>query len=376
MINEYEAYYSTTVAGTYTKIPNLVDFTINVGRRNQLDQYGSATASLVFRYPTGYASPITALVTGNYIRITGTEGGIVDFSGTISNVRVKYGIPYSGGVGNADFLYVDCESWFASVGRMQGNGYAMASDTVLNQMLDMSSETGLSSTSTSNQVLAATTVNTTWGDWINRTAMTINGRIIDAAQNQQLVLVSPFKLYQSFVTFTDAATGDGLQKYNQIEFLSLADNFYTQITVDPESYSAVTVTKAGATVPYRNYKTNTFNSSTSQATDLANYLLGNYGTSSFAIASITASQRSQGAYFLLDQVGVLFGSAGIFACVGAQVNVVFRGTTFACVVEGCTVSGNVNDTNYTFHLSGADLNAYMILNNTVFGQLDYNKLGY
>jgi hypothetical protein len=376
MINEYEAYYSTTVAGTYTKIPNLVEFTINVGRRNQLDQYGSATASLVFRYPTGYASPITALVTGNYIRITGTEGAPVNFSGTISNVRVKYGIPYSGGVGNADFLYVECESWFASVGRMQGNGYAMASDTVLNQMLDMSSETGLSSTSTSNQVLAATTVSTTWGDWINRTAMTINGRLVDAAQNQQLRLVSPFKLSQSFVTFTDAETGDGFQKYNQIEFLSLADNFYTQITVDPESYSAVTVTKSGATVPYRNYKTNTFNSSTSQATDLANYLLGNYGTSTFAIASISASQRSQGSYFLLDAVGQVAGSAGIFACVGFQVNVVFRGTTFACVVEGCTVSGNVNDTNYTFHLSGADLNAYLLLDNAVFGKLDNNKLGY
>jgi hypothetical protein len=206
--------------------------------------------------------------------------------------------------------------------------------------------------------------------------MTINGRIVDAAQNQQIRLDSPFKVYVSPVSFTDAGPGGSTQIYNQIQFLSLADNFYTQVTVTPESYSAATVTKSGATVPYRTYQNNTFNSSTSQATDLANYLLGNYGTSRFAITSISASQRAQGDGSLLDQVGMIGADSGIYACIGAQVNVVFRGTTFVCVVEGCTVSGNPDDTNYTFHVSGADLNAYLLLNNAVFGKLDNNKLGY
>jgi hypothetical protein len=31
---------------------------------------------------------------------------------------------------------------------------------------------------------------------------------------------------------------------------------------------------------------------------------------------------------------------------------------------------------YTYYVSGADLNAYLILDNTVFGTLDNNKLGY
>ena len=377
MINEYRAYYSTTVDGSYTQLSNLVEFNVNVGRRHQLDQYNTATASLTFRYPTGFASPITQLVAGTFIRITGTEGGFIEYSGVISNVSVKYGIPYAGGVGNADYLFIDCESWFASLGRMQGNGYAMASGTTLEQVLIATAQTGVQVTSSAfTPILAATTINGTWGDWLNRTAMTINGRLIDAAPNEQIRLRSPFELYQSSVSFTDAGPGENKQVYNQINFQSLSDNFYTQVTVTPESFGAATVTKAGATTPYRTYQTNTYSSSTSQASDLAQYLLNNYGTSKFAITSISASVRAQGSYFLLDQVGVLDSLPGIYAAVGAQISVVFRGSTFVCVVEGCTVTGTPEDTVYTFHLSGADLNAYLILDNPTFGKLDENRLAY
>jgi len=31
---------------------------------------------------------------------------------------------------------------------------------------------------------------------------------------------------------------------------------------------------------------------------------------------------------------------------------------------------------FTYYVSGADLNAYLILNNATFGKLDENKLGY
>jgi hypothetical protein len=377
MINEYRAYYSTTIAGTYTQLSNLVEFSINVGRRHQLDQYGSATATLTFRYPTGFASPITQLVAGTFIRITGTEGFPTNFSGRISNVSVQYGMPYSGGVGNADYLLIECESWFASLGRMEGNDYAMPAGTVLSQVLNSFTQTGVSMTASAfSPEMAASTISSTWGDWLNRTAMSMNGRIIDAAQNGQIKVVSPFDLYESDTVFTDEGPGDFKQVYNQIEFQSIADNFYTQVTVDPESFPAATVTKAGATTPYRTYETNTFNSSTAQAADLANYLLNNYGTSKLAISSISASQRSQGNYFLLDQIGIALGEGGVYACVGTQISIEFRGSTYVCVIEGCTVSGTPEDTIYTFHLSGADLNAYLILDNATFGKLDENKLGY
>jgi hypothetical protein len=49
---------------------------------------------------------------------------------------------------------------------------------------------------------------------------------------------------------------------------------------------------------------------------------------------------------------------------------------FSCVIEGATMSATPESSTYTYYVSGADLNAYLILDNAVFGQLDNNKLGY
>jgi hypothetical protein len=62
--------------------------------------------------------------------------------------------------------------------------------------------------------------------------------------------------------------------------------------------------------------------------------------------------------------------------VGVQTEVVFRGTTFVCVVEGVTMSATPAGARFTFYFSGADLNAYFLLDDLTRGTLDYNKLGY
>jgi hypothetical protein len=49
---------------------------------------------------------------------------------------------------------------------------------------------------------------------------------------------------------------------------------------------------------------------------------------------------------------------------------------FSCVIEGATMSATPESSTYTYYVSGADLNAYLLLNNAVFGKLDFNKLGY
>jgi hypothetical protein len=168
--------------------------------------------------------------------------------------------------------------------------------------------------------------------------------------------------------------------FDNIEFASWADNYYTQVTVDPDALSPVTATKVGAGEPFRTYKVNTLHSSTSQATDYANYLLGNYDNPDFALTAISCLAEAQST-FKLDSISYQSGTVPIvnpmFAwCIGTQVNVTFRGTTFTCIIEGATMSATPASSRYTFYVSGADLNAYLILNNAVFGKLDSNKLGY
>jgi hypothetical protein len=125
-------------------------------------------------------------------------------------------------------------------------------------------------------------------------------------------------------------------------------------------------------VPYRAYQANTLNASTSQATDYANYLLANYGTARFAISSFTCMAEAQSS-FQLDKIGTM----GLLAySPGTQVGVAFRGTTYQCIIEGVTMSATPAGASFTYYVSGADLNAYLILDNATFGRLDYNKLGY
>jgi hypothetical protein len=134
----------------------------------------------------------------------------------------------------------------------------------------------------------------------------------------------------------------------------------------------VTVTKVGATAPFRTYQVNSLSASTGNATDFANYLLGNYQDASFAISSITCSAEAQNVF----QLDGFENGPNFSDFMGMQVNVTFRGTVFACLVEGVTMSATPAGASFTYYFSGADLNAYLLLGNSVLGQLDYNKLGY
>jgi hypothetical protein len=159
--------------------------------------------------------------------------------------------------------------------------------------------------------------------------------------------------------------------YDQATFGAWSDNYFTQVSVDPADYSQQTVTKTGATIPYRTYTVNTLSASEGQALDQANYLLSQYQTQKFALTSVSCLAEAQTS-FKLDKMGL----TQLGEMIGARVSVTFRGTVYYSIIEGITVTATPESSRYTFYLSGADLNNYLILNDTVFGRLDYNKLGY
>jgi hypothetical protein len=376
-LQDFEVAYSLNGVD-YTALTNVVSISANIGRQAQLDQYNASTAQVVLRYPTGYASPITALVTGTYITIYNNSSRDV-FNGRINNVEVRYGLPYVGGVGNADYVTLSVESAFAQLGRLQGLDYAMAADTMTNQMTAGFTETGLrmywsqiaGGIGAPGPPMAATTISGSWGDWINRCATTTNARMQDAAA-ESVTLFSPFSLPTSTINFSDTTNNATNQVYDQIEFESLADNFYTQVTVDPESFAPQTSLKSGAVKPYRTLQMNTLNASTGQAADYASYLLSNYQTAKFAIGSISCLSEAQND-FRLDRIGT---NAGVPQMIGVSCTVTFRGTVYATIIEGVSVTATPATSRYTYYLSGADLNSYLLLNNATYGRLDYNKLGY
>jgi hypothetical protein len=349
-----------------------------IGVQAQLEQIRASTASITARYPTGYASPIAALRSGTLVVIRNTTipASAYDlWEGKIADVTVEYGIPYAGGVGNADYVTITCEGFFGDLGRMNGGSYAMAADTIRNQTIAATAQTGVGIRWIANdgRLGGATTVSSTWGDWVARTCLSNNARMRDGAQmtTGNVNIDSPFQRLNCQYSFSDTPTGND-QKYNQINFDSLSDNYYTQVSVVTESFGTSTVLAAGATKPYRTYQVNTINASSSQATDFANYLSGNYKTPKFALTSLSATAEQQNT-FQLDRMVSFF---GVYMYPGCTLNIKFRGTTYPCIIEGVSMSARPDSTRFTFYVSGADLNAYLILDDATFGKLDSNRLGY
>lgn len=376
-LQSYTVSYSTD-GTTFTDLTNVQNITINAGRQAQLQAIQATTATVELRYPTGFASPIAALVAGTIIRIRNTNTiypypNAPMMFGRISNVTAVYGIPYQGGVGQSDYLTISVEGSFAALGRMQGESYAITSTDLAAQCVEATTETGLDiSKDGPNTAIAPTTVSGTWGDWLAQVALTINGRLHDITLTDRITLLSPFAQNIPTTGFSDVANNINNQVYNAITFDSLSDNFYTQITVDPQDYAAVTVTKVGATAPFRTYQVNSLSASTGNATDFANYLLGNYQDPTFSISSITCSAEAQNVF----QLDGFENGPNFSDFMGMQVNVTFRGTVFACLVEGVTMSATPAGASFTYYFSGADLNAYLLLGNPVLGKLNENKLGY
>jgi hypothetical protein len=354
------------------------DFQITIGRQKQLDPIKASTASFSVWYPQGYSSPDTGLVPGCFIRVSNVTtylGEYYIWYGRITDLIANYGIPYESGYGAADTLQITAEGTFASMGRMQGLDYAMGRARVVEQTFIAAGSTLVDiaylpdSTTTE---LAATTISGTWGDWVGRVCQSTNSRLWDGLDTNQCRIISPFSNFVGSVNFSDVANNATNQVYSQINFDSMADNYYTQVRVDPESFAPVTVTAAGAVSPFRTYETNTLSVSTGQATDYGNYLLNNYSDPKLGISSVTCIAEAQSS-FQLDKLG--FENA--FAkSPGTQVSVTFRGTVYQCIIEGVTMSASPAGASYTFHLSDADMNSYLILNNAVYGKLDENRLAY
>ncbi len=363
----------------YTALTNIQSINVNIGVQAQLEQIKASTASCVIRYPTGFASPITQLKSGTEVIIqnnTVPASAYNVWEGKIADVTVEYGKPYSGGVGNADYATIFMEGFFADLGRMNGGSYAMAAGTLDAQMITATTQTGVSMSYRSAFEVrqgAATTVSSTWGDWAARVALSNNARLRDGAEMStgRVNIISPFNIVPCDYAFSDAPTGTN-QKYDVINFDSLSDNYYNQVTVSTESFGSSTVLASGVFKPYRTYQVNTINASASQATDFANYLLNNYKTPKLAISSISATAEQQST-FKLDTMVSIF---SLYYYPGCSVNITFRGTTYPCVIEGVSMSATPDSTRFTFYVSGADLNSYLILDNATFGKLDSNRLGY
>lgn len=362
------------VGTTYTELPNVLDITAEIGKRNLFDTLQPGTATFTYRR---LSSSTTVPTLGAKVKLVDYTSGTTPaqiyantniFTGYVSDATVNYGISSA-----EDTITVYLEGTFAAYGRINLNNYsfphAALSSYIDNVETACNTVIYLYNAGTDEELHAID-----WSDsamnLMNRISNSVYGRIVEG--DQLIALQAKGQHFDTLPTwkFSDAG-GTSTQKYESIQYESLGDNYYTQTQVNyPVDQVAVSGTGNRVLV------IDTLSRNATNATTLANYYTAAYGTPVMGLGTISALASQQSTFLLPQFASPDLAFQGLQACVGSQMEVDFRGQTITIIIEGASFSASPADSRFTFYVSPGDLNAYLVLNNTVLGRLDYNKLGF
>lgn len=365
--------YSTN-GTTWTALSNVQQISGSVGRQQLQDTFEPSSMKISARYPNGFSAPNSALVVDTQIRVKRTGSAYTMWTGRIRNVSVEWGIPYNSGTGTgvADFVNIECEGALAQWGRLQGNSLFVAASDLLTQLSTVLAGTnltyGTTYTAATSPLLSASDVSDSLANWLNTACSTVGATIKDGADQNVVGVYGRDFVGNLPVSFSDVANNSTNQVYDNIVFDSVSADYFTEIELNTYSYGDVVVTKG--TAPFRTLRQTTFNASTSQATDLANYLLGIFGDNGFGISSISCNSEAQNSWAL--DLGYAW-----WDIIGYTTFVYFRGQTFRCTVLGSDFSATPEGgSRFTYYLADVGLTPYLVLGDTSFGILGTNKLGW
>lgn len=340
--------YTATFGTGSTNLGNIQSFTLQRGRQWIVDPFNAAKCSITVR---DIAAWTTAPKMSDYVEIRNT-GGFEVFGGRITDVRITYGL-----IPAMDEAEIECEGSLALLGRRNIRSFVLAQGLTGDQFGLVCDQVNIPNTITqSGSIAVAQTVTENALTFANTLAITEVGRISerfnDGVTWYGRNLFNPGVGYTEHVFNTTGADG---MKYDGIEFRSTAENYYTRVTTEPLGLAAQTENSGSA--PWYSLSVNTYDYSTTQADSLSQYYLGQFSSTTSGPISITASWSNQpdtGTSQLRFRQCLDYRAQIAMKC-----EITFRGTTYYAVIEGSTISANLDETRITFHLSPQDLNSYL-----------------
>ena len=367
--------------GAWQTLPSVQLINIFRGRRLQIDDYSIDSMTVESEFPSSWTvEPKLGDRIIAYIYKPGVVVGTDNFAafwGSIRDVKINYGY-----VPNEDRVTITCEGIQADWGRAQLNSFALAEKTTELQVGDVGTQVGLSVGAFNGRSIAsAQTYTGNAFSLVNLITRTEEARM--AAQSVTYQSTPALYWYgRNTPPLTTYYWNDGTgtpyinqMKYERIEFRSSADNYYNSVTITPDAVASQTATLSET--PLYSWQKNTVDYTTSQALSHAQWVLNNFRSKDQTLASITFTdvQQTITTYpppnnFNFDVVQVITSAIGQFG------NISFRGDVFKTILEGISISATPEKTRATVFMSGQDTNAYLVLDNAVFGTLDNNKLGF
>jgi hypothetical protein len=369
-VGNYTIEWSTDYT-TWTMLSDVQTINARIGRTAFIDTFQPSSMSFSMRYPNGFYSPNTALVTGTWVRLKRTGALYTMWTGKISNVVVEWGNTYNTTthVGNMDFVTVNCEGAFAEWGRLDGNDEAITEANAYYALAQVASASGLSLGTTydaaNSPLVSASTVSSSYADWINTFATTLSATVKDGGGN--LGVYTKDFIGTLPVSFSDTTNDGTHQVYEQIQLTSQVENYFTEILVDTELYGqARAYTGAG---PYRTLRLSTFSGTLGQAQDLAEYYLAIYQTPIVGISQITCRSESQNTWAL--DLGYSW-----YDILGYRTDLTFRGTTYYMSILGSSFQATPEGSTFSYDLASAAFLPFFILDSPTYGILDTNRLSW
>ena len=396
-------YYASTFDGTYTKLDGVQSVSIKRGKSRFQDPTTASQCSIEL-IPQ---STFPAMSIGQFIDIRDSNSGSSSayFVGKITDIDRSYAIPYNAGTGAAPGdqvtitvtggtgvlasgygsegygagTIVDASEQMMTGTMLVANVYAITS-----QNIGYSYPTFATIVPIGQNVLIPGVA--PWFDNINRVINTVQYSVDDLDLNRTFKpnYANIFDVYagvyfyptgqtgKSISLVDDGSTGSTVYKYANIEYVSSVQSAFTQVLVQYQSfgvggYADVVETTNLGSPPYVGFSYPTVAATTTQASNLGNYVLTvNNQTSPvpFSIGTSTTQQESAAALGKLAECPI-----------GTAVTVKFRGTTVIGTVSGISANYYPDRANIRLSLTPS-LGTPFTLDSSVFGVLDTNRLGY
>jgi hypothetical protein len=360
----------------WVAIPNPQGINWNWGRRTITEPRSSSQATIEGRCGNSFPALDVGMLVQFQIVDT-VRGGTCIFGGQLADLVINYGK-----VVNEDQYTITVEGPFARAGRYIDDFFLNAGQSTdvawktYNETLPPPGQIGVLSIDTiqtlpgdSTSTVSGYTANTSLAEVFTLIADTEVGRIIERQDHDALDQDIDLQLRQNLQqlpisSFSDVPANWGsAYKYDSLEFRALSDAYADRVEIDPDG---LPIASAGGGTRTQRFRS--VDQTSLQAQAHAEYVLNLLAALGDVPYLIRCSAITQDEDDLLD-----YFSQDIN---GYKINVAFRSTTYAAIVEGGFASASPDNVVGTLYLSAQDQNAYLILDDTTYGKLDENKLGF
>jgi hypothetical protein len=346
---------------------NAQNIVITKGRTQVTDAFKASTATITGRD----VNALPNIEIGKDIEIIAEEGtdSFSLFYGVVADIKITYGQ-----VASMDSYEIHCEDALAAAGRsFTTDSFSWSAGITpytagKNTMDDAFGGSvvlagGPFSIST---VSAQSVPNANVLQLLNQLAATEQGYLTslqpDAIKwiNRQEYITQP--VIGDFIDDTGVSLNP-IAYFNEIIFRSQADSFFEKVVVEPAGLAPQS-SGTGSRV----FTVKTFDQTTTQAQNLADYTLATLLVQDSVPSTVSAISEIQPNNILMTAVQ----RTGQ----GFRMGIVFRNNSYSVFLEGCTVTATPEQTRWTFNVVSSEALSFFILDNSAFGKLDQNRLGF